>query len=87
MDSCTRTGLLFDEVVASVELVNSSRLQVQCTHAVPTVAIDKCDGVQVLLLPSFFCLCGAFALWYQVPLVPAVAICVYRVCQTNPHPD
>ena len=34
-------------VVATVELVNSSSVEVQCTGAVPTVAVDKCDGCQV----------------------------------------
>lgn len=34
-------------VVATCELVNSSSVEVQCTGAVPTVAVDKCDGCQV----------------------------------------
>jgi len=47
IDQCTKTGLVFEDLVASCELVNSSSLQVQVTGLVPTVAIDKCDGVQV----------------------------------------
>ena len=47
VDSCQRLGILFEDLVASCELVNSSRVQVQVTGVVPTIAIDKCDGVQV----------------------------------------
>lgn len=39
--------MLFDAVVSSVELVNSTSMGVQCTDTVPTLAIDACDGVQV----------------------------------------
>ena len=47
MDSCSRVGLLFDDIVASVEVVNSQNVQLQCTGRVPTVAVDKTDGIQV----------------------------------------
>ncbi|KAL4424859.1 hypothetical protein ABPG77_011109 [Micractinium sp. CCAP 211/92] len=49
MDKCSRTGLLFDQVVATCELVNCAGVEVQCTGAVPTVAVDKCDGCQLYL--------------------------------------
>ncbi len=47
IDQCKKTGVVFDSLVASCELVNSSNLQVQVTGVMPTIAIDKCDGVQV----------------------------------------
>ena len=47
LDGCTRTGLVFQDLVAACELVNSASVQVQVTGMVPTIAIDKCDGVQV----------------------------------------
>ena len=47
VDSCQRLGILFEDLVSSCELINSSRIQVQVTGVVPTIAIDKCDGVQV----------------------------------------
>lgn len=47
MDQCQKTGLVFEDVVSSCELVNSSRVQAQVTGNVPTFTIDKCDGVQV----------------------------------------
>ena len=47
VDSCQRVGLLFEDIVAACELVNSTRIQAQVTGVVPTIAVDKCDGVQV----------------------------------------
>lgn len=56
IDQCTKTGVVFESLVASCELVNSSGLQVQVTGVVPTVTIDKCDGVQVTgLFPAGPC--------------------------------
>ena len=49
IDQCKKVGIVFDSLVASCELVNSSGLQVQVTGVMPTIAIDKCDGVQVHL--------------------------------------
>ena len=48
IDQCVRTGVVFEDLVAVCELVNSQALQVQVTGRVPTIAVDKCDGVQVL---------------------------------------
>jgi len=49
LDQCTKTALVFENVVASCEIVNSKSVQVQCTGIVPTVAIDKVDGCQLYL--------------------------------------
>lgn len=49
IDSCRRTGIVFEHVIATCELVNCSSMQVQCLGAVPTVSIDKCDGAQVFI--------------------------------------
>lgn len=49
IDQCKKIGVVFDSLVASCELVNSSSLQVQVTGVMPTIAIDKCDGVQVCI--------------------------------------
>ena len=49
IDSCRKTGVVFDHVIASCELVNCGSMQVQCTGAVPTVSVDKCDGAQVFV--------------------------------------
>ncbi|KAK9822160.1 hypothetical protein WJX81_002108 [Elliptochloris bilobata] len=49
IDQCVRTGVVFEDLVAVCELVNSQALQVQVTGRVPTIAVDKCDGVQLFL--------------------------------------
>jgi adenylyl cyclase-associated protein len=49
IDSCRRVTLVFADLVASLELVNSRNSKVTCTVKLPSVAIDKCDGVLVTL--------------------------------------
>jgi len=49
VDSSTKTALVFENCVGSVEFVNSSGVQVQVIGKVPTVSIDKTDGIQVYL--------------------------------------
>ena len=47
LDQCRKTGLVFQDLVAACEIVNCTGVQVQATGTVKTLAIDKCDGVQV----------------------------------------
>ncbi|PVU98454.1 hypothetical protein BB559_001595 [Furculomyces boomerangus] len=49
MDKCSKTGLVFDSVVASCDLVNCKSVKIQATKTVPIINIDKTDGVQVFL--------------------------------------
>jgi hypothetical protein len=49
LDKCKKTWVVFSDVLATCELINCVSMQVQCTGAVPTVAIDKVDGCQVYL--------------------------------------
>lgn len=49
LDSCTRVGLLFDDVLSTVEFINSTNVQMQVMGKVPTVSIEKTDGCQVYL--------------------------------------
>lgn len=49
IDSCQRVDLLFDDVLSTVEFINSKNVQMQVLGRVPTVSIDKTDGVQVYL--------------------------------------
>ena len=51
LDSCSRTGLVFQDIVSSCEVVNCSSVEVQSTGVMPTIAIDKTDGIVV----SFKC--------------------------------
>jgi adenylyl cyclase-associated protein len=49
LDNCTRTKLLFDNVINACEVVNSKNLQIQVRGLCPSVAIDKVDGILVYL--------------------------------------
>ena len=49
IDSCQRVGLLFDDVLSTVEFINTKSSQMQVLGRVPTVAIEKTDGCQIYL--------------------------------------
>eukprot|EP01099_Mayorella_cantabrigiensis_P000522 TRINITY_DN1236_c0_g3_i1.p1 TRINITY_DN1236_c0_g3~~TRINITY_DN1236_c0_g3_i1.p1 ORF type:complete len:506 (+),score=164.48 TRINITY_DN1236_c0_g3_i1:43-1560(+) len=49
IDGCKKTGVAFDQAIATCEVVNSASVDVQCTVSVPSYAIDKCSGVQLYL--------------------------------------
>jgi hypothetical protein len=49
LDSCVKSGVILDDAVASVEMVNSSSVKVQILGSVPTINVDKTDGVQIFL--------------------------------------
>lgn len=51
IDECSKVGVVFENLVASCEVVNSTGVQVQVTGLVPTIIVDKCDGVQVSIFP------------------------------------
>jgi adenylyl cyclase-associated protein len=49
IDSCAKTAVIFDDAVSSVEMVNSTGIKVQVNGNVPTINVDKTDGVQIFL--------------------------------------
>ena len=49
IDSCNKIGVIFDNAIAQVEMVNSTSVELQVTGKVPSFAIDKCGGVQLIL--------------------------------------
>lgn len=49
LDSCKKSGVILDDAVASVEMVNCNSVKVQIIGSVPTVNVDKTDGVVVYL--------------------------------------
>ena len=49
VDSCQRVDLLFDDVLSTVEFINSNNVQMQVMNKVPTISIEKTDGCQVFL--------------------------------------
>lgn len=49
IDDCQKTSVVFEDVVASFEVVNCKSVEVQVQNAVPSIAIDKTSGIQVYL--------------------------------------
>lgn len=49
IDSCHKTGVVFQDAISSCEAVNSNNIEIQVLKNVPSVTIDKCSGVQVYL--------------------------------------
>lgn len=49
VDSCKKTKVHFDNVMASCEVVNSQRILIEVREKAPSVAIDKTDGIVVQL--------------------------------------
>jgi len=49
MDSCKKTGLVFDEAVSTCEIINCQGVKVQVKHKCPAIAIDKTAGIVVYL--------------------------------------
>ncbi|XP_026202369.1 adenylyl cyclase-associated protein 2 [Anabas testudineus] len=49
VDNCKKLGLVFENVVGIVEIINSKAIQLQVLGAVPTISINKTEGCQVYL--------------------------------------
>jgi len=49
LDTCKKTGLVFDNCISSVEAVNCNSVQIQITGKVPSILVDKSSGVQLFL--------------------------------------
>ena len=49
IDSCNKTGIVFQDAISSVEAVNSNSIEIQVLKNVPAITIDKCSGVQIYL--------------------------------------
>jgi adenylyl cyclase-associated protein len=49
LDTCKKCGVVFDDLLASVDLVNSKSIQIQALSKMPLLNIDKTDGAQVYL--------------------------------------
>ncbi|XP_062996884.1 adenylyl cyclase-associated protein 1 [Elgaria multicarinata webbii] len=52
LDNCKKLGLVFDDVVGIVEIINSRDVQVQVMGKVPTISINKTDGCHIYLSKS-----------------------------------
>ncbi|KAG7499942.1 hypothetical protein JOB18_003350 [Solea senegalensis] len=49
IDNCKKVGLVFENVVGIVEVINSKSVQLQVLGTVPTISINKTEGCQVYL--------------------------------------
>uniref|UniRef100_A0A8D0HLV4 Cyclase associated actin cytoskeleton regulatory protein 2 n=1 Tax=Sphenodon punctatus TaxID=8508 RepID=A0A8D0HLV4_SPHPU len=49
IDNCKKFGLVFDNVVGIVEVINSRDIQIQVIGKVPTISINKTEGCHVYL--------------------------------------
>jgi len=49
VDSCKKTGVVFDNCISSIEVVNCNSIQVQVTSKVPSILVDKTSGCQLFL--------------------------------------
>lgn len=49
IDGCGKTQVLMDSAISSLEVVNSKRMQCQVRGVVPSIAIDKTDGMMTYL--------------------------------------
>uniref|UniRef100_A0A5S6R691 Adenylyl cyclase-associated protein n=1 Tax=Trichuris muris TaxID=70415 RepID=A0A5S6R691_TRIMR len=49
MDACTRSRVVFDDLVSSVEVINCEKVQLQTFGALPTITIQKTDGCLLYL--------------------------------------
>lgn len=49
IDGCVKCNVLFDSAISSMEVVNSKSMKCQARGTVPSVAIDKTDGILTYL--------------------------------------
>ncbi|XP_018560726.1 LOW QUALITY PROTEIN: adenylyl cyclase-associated protein 1 [Lates calcarifer] len=49
LDNCKKVGLVFDDVVGIVEIINCRDVKVQVMGKIPTISINKTDGCHVYL--------------------------------------
>ncbi|XP_041811259.1 adenylyl cyclase-associated protein 2 [Chelmon rostratus] len=49
LDNCKKLGLVFENAVGIVEIINSKSIQLQVLGTVPTISINKTEGCQVYL--------------------------------------
>jgi len=52
VDKCKKCYIVFDTVISTFSIVNSTGCKIVAQVKVPSVAIDKCDGINVILNES-----------------------------------
>ncbi|XP_023511481.1 cyclase-associated protein 1-like [Cucurbita pepo subsp. pepo] len=49
VDKCTKSGVVFTDVVAACEIVNCNGIEIQCQGSAPTISVDNTGGCQLYL--------------------------------------
>jgi len=49
LDSCTKTGVIFDTAVVSLEMVNCKGTKAQVNVSVPSITVDNTSGATIFL--------------------------------------
>ncbi|KAL5055511.1 hypothetical protein RYX36_036193 [Vicia faba] len=49
IDNCKKMGVVFQDVVAACEIVNSNGVEIQCQGSAPTISVDNTSGCQLYL--------------------------------------
>lgn len=52
LSKCVKLNLVFKSVLSTVECVNSKNIEIVCLDNAPTINIDKCESVHVVLPPN-----------------------------------
>ncbi|CAI5519329.1 unnamed protein product [Closterium sp. Naga37s-1] len=52
LDKCTKTAVVFQDVLAACEVVNCSGVEIQCQGTAPMLAVDNTSGCQLYLAAS-----------------------------------
>jgi len=47
--NCAEVGVIFDDIIATVEAVRSSKLGLQANGVIAQIAVDKCSGVDIFI--------------------------------------
>jgi len=49
VDTCKKVAVIFDDLIGSVEVVNSHGTQLQANGSIPTITLDKSQGATIYL--------------------------------------
>jgi adenylyl cyclase-associated protein len=47
--NCAEVGVIFDDIIACVEVVRSTKLGIQANGKIAQIAVDKCSGVEIYI--------------------------------------
>lgn len=70
-DNCKKLGLVFDDVVGIVEIINSRDIKVQVSVLSPDACVQSCSAPCSVCMELQPCLYGSIWLWPLKPLEEA----------------